>query len=817
MIRDVVVYSARELTRSLSPMSGVLFACALGLYLVSLVFVLTESSERFIEAKARETLMGDLTVSSLLPLSREKEQQILKTIKPTKTSNLIEFVTMVGAKENTLLAQVSGIEPNFPLRSSLKLDPVDARAKLDQNLGLVVDPDILPQLGVKVGEAIRIGNKELTILGTIKEPPGGPSLRLGLSPQIYLSLSLLKDLGLMDFGSQVNHLKFFNLDIELNSESPLVKELRQDPALVIRTPQDSLRNMSRAIDIFRLFLGLSTLAIVVISFVAGYYYFQVYLSDRAANLALMLLFTGSRTLTQIYVTTLVGLTLFLSLLLALLCLGISFSLALPFLSAHLPQSFEISVSLYTLLQISLMMVALTLAYATPLSLRLRSVSPNHLLERTGSELPLLSWKETLVAYIVPLIAFFVIASLVLSSWQIGLIYVCVLSGIGLIVLTAWPYLFRLWSKRINRVSKVALSLTLERLSNLSFGSALSWVVITLIASLGFLLLNLVSTLKKELSFSGLDRLPRYFVLNIQAEDRTALEAFVSERQCLLKNQSPFILARLEKKNGGTDFSERLKNYPIRLSYRSALADSEEIVKGPPLPRRYDPNQKSPPLVSVEKEYAERNNFNLGDTLDFDVQGVPISAVVYNFRKVEWTSFQPNFFIQFQAGVLEDAPQTYIANIYATEKNPNCDIPYELVRAFPGLSLIDVRLAASRLMEITEAFLVPLRWIGGLCVAAALSFLVAVLLHSLRRRKAEFRLLQILGASENRLKTLIFFELGLVSLTATLTGFLLGSGLLIFISRKYFDVLPHFNLLDSVLFAIVIVMAPTLLAKKRAEA
>ena len=50
---------------------------------------------------------------------------------------------------------------------------------------------------------------------------------------------------------------------------------------------------------------------------------------------------------------------------------------------------------------------------------------------------------------------------------------------------------------------------------------------------------------------------------------------------------------------------------------------------------------------------------LGDELVFDVQGLPVATRVGSLRKVEWERVQPNFFVVFPAGVLEDAPQFYV--------------------------------------------------------------------------------------------------------------------------------------------------------------
>ena len=77
---------------------------------------------------------------------------------------------------------------------------------------------------------------------------------------------------------------------------------------------------------------------------------------------------------------------------------------------------------------------------------------------------------------------------------------------------------------------------------------------------------------------------------------------------------------------------------------------------------YNPSSKQPVEISVEQKYAKSLEIDLNDELEIEVGGVPILAKVVNIRRVRWTSFQPNFFVQMQPGVLDQAPKTFIATL-----------------------------------------------------------------------------------------------------------------------------------------------------------
>ena len=62
-----------------------------------------------------------------------------------------------------------------------------------------------------------------------------------------------------------------------------------------------------------------------------------------------------------------------------------------------------------------------------------------------------------------------------------------------------------------------------------------------------------------------------------------------------------------------------------------------------------------PLVSLASEFQESLGVQVGDRLTFDIAGEKLEATVASIRKVKWDSFQPNFFIVFAPGVLEQSP------------------------------------------------------------------------------------------------------------------------------------------------------------------
>ena len=116
---------------------------------------------------------------------------------------------------------------------------------------------------------------------------------------------------------------------------------------------------------------------------------------------------------------------------------------------------------------------------------------------------------------------------------------------------------------------------------------------------------------------------------------------------------------------------------------------------------YDVNGTEPAEISVEQKYAESLGIDLGDRVSIEVSGVLIESIVVNIRRVRWTSFQPNFFVQMQPGVLEKAPKTYIGTIAQMSEEEKSLIQDSLVQKFPTISIIDVERTGRKVLQVID--------------------------------------------------------------------------------------------------------------------
>ena len=306
-------------------------------------------------------------------------------------------------------------------------------------------------------------------------------------------------------------------------------------------------------------------------------------------------------------------------------------------------------------------------------------------------------------------------------------------------------------------------------------------------ALGTLLINLIPQiyqgLQEEVSRPDDFRIPSLFLFDIQPEQMEPLQKTLFAENVNLNYLSPMVRARLEKVNGKsfdvntekvalTREQERQQNFRrhnLNLSYRTTLSYSEQIVEGRPLALKFDWDSGKPAEISLEVRYAERMGFKLGDLLTFNVQEVLIEAVVINLRRVQWNSFQPNFFILFQTGVLEDAPGTFLGSIGGLDVTDRLNVQNRIVQDFPNVSVIDVTRTVGRVLKISDQMVLALRLMAYLSILAGLVVVFSIARHEVEGRLWELNLLKVLGARFSDIQKMIQIEFAVLGIFAGLFG------------------------------------------------
>ena len=160
--------------------------------------------------------------------------------------------------------------------------------------------------------------------------------------------------------------------------------------------------------------------------------------------------------------------------------------------------------------------------------------------------------------------------------------------------------------------------------------------------------------------------------------------------------------------------------------------------------------------------------------------------------MRWNSFQPNFFLLFQRGVLDEAPRTYLASVSRVKAADKVELTRRLSAAFPNLSVIDVSQVVEQLGAIAGRLAGALRFMAGLAMVTGLVAVFAIARQEALRRERELNLLRVLGASVGRVRLLTMLEFGLVGAAAGLSAVLLSYAASYAVAWLLFDRLWRFD-------------------------
>jgi putative ABC transport system permease protein len=295
---------------------------------------------------------------------------------------------------------------------------------------------------------------------------------------------------------------------------------------------------------------------------------------------------------------------------------------------------------------------------------------------------------------------------------------------------------------------------------------------------GIMVLLLLSIIRGDLNSDWRltlpPNLPNYFFINIPPGERTHFVDFLGAHGARTTRVMPMIRGRLTSINGRSvdelHFEgERADNFATReqnLTWTTELGDDNRIVAG----NWFTAADVGKPLVSIATEFEESLGVHVGDRLMFDVAGEAFDVRVASVRKVKWDSFQPNFFIVFAPGVLDDTAGSYMTSAYFSAANAR---PLaQLAKTFPSVSIFDIDDLLAQVRSVLDKAVLAVQSVFIFTLFAGLTVLMAAVQSSRDERRYESAMLRTLGASRSTVLQGVLAEFTTLGL---LSGLLAAAG------------------------------------------
>lgn len=784
----------RELLRSWRFGLFFIFNLSLGLTgFISLQAFNTALEER-IKANAKSILSADLAVSARREITKEEEAKLRGLLPPgAEESKIYEFFAMLNSSKGSRLVLIKAIDSSYPFYGTLELESgknitSDTAEKeiIGQPLTWIY-PELRSQLGLALGDEISLGKLKVKVADVITKDATQTFRAASLAPRVFIDRELLAETGLLQFGSTFTVAYLLKLPREV-AEAPLrdaIYTALPDPQINVETPASAGEDSGRQLGYLSDYLGLVAIVALFMSALGAAYLYRLFLSTRMKEIAIL------RTL-GLQSSQAVGVYIIQAAMLGLIStiptLGFS-HLVLPLLSKLLasftPFDLEPTVSLDAFLVCLVMAVFGSFVVSLPFLMRIFDLKAAKLFSEekfSSADGAVRFW-----TFLPALFLFFFLSVYQARSWTVGaafvgsmitVIIVLLLIGFATVKLAGTLTGFRLWFLRFSFLS-------LSRRAGAS-------LAIFLALGLGSLLINILPQLKNslqaEFQVEGRSKIPSLFMFDIQDEQLPEIEKALERNSVKALGLSPMIRSRLLKVNG-QDYERKLeeqgfktreeerearfRNRGINLSYRHDLSSSENIVEGRPFSGVFDPVKQKRAELSVEFRFAERMSFKIGDILIFDVQGVEVEGEIINFRKVNWASFQPNFFVLMQNGVLNDAPKTFIAAIPFLSDEKRSSLQNQIAQEFSNVSVVDVVRTVDDILKTAERMSWSLELMAALALITGYIVLFSIVRSQMKLRRWELNMLKILGASGREVAGFILTEFAFLSFLAASTGALLS--------------------------------------------
>ncbi|MBU2648714.1 ABC transporter permease [bacterium] len=793
----------------------------------------------------RDMMTADFILRSSRALKAEESAMLDGALaKGFSRSQQVRFFSMVSSGNQSRLAEIIAIDRQYPLYGRIVLEkkgisnPDVIQAGLASQAGVWISRNVAVNMGLKIGTIIRIGQKNFQVDDFITEDPDSTVTSIEFAPRFYISREQIEDTGLIQFGSRINYLIFYRYpegtDIPRITE-PLKQELKEyykgASEITIYDSRRVNRQLGRIINNFTGYMGLVGIVALFLAGIGTAYLFRSYLNGNLKEIAILMSLGATRP--EAYFLFLAQVVI-LGLISSLTAIGLSTILLPAFpviLAGVVPSDLVVATDQVSLLLALILGTLGSIVFCLPVIFRIHRLKPLTLLQGNsdGEPVRIRGRVLQLAGFLPAILLFWGLAIFQARSLERGSIFLGGFVGVMLIIAGIGWLLFKGYH-RLSRTPSPIRKIAFRNLYRNKFSSLSCFLTIAMGAFLINLIPQLRNGMQEEIQKPDGLKIPSFLLFDIQPEQLEPLQQFVIKKGYRLSNISPIILGRITRIND-QDFKEWSSQYrspesneenayrrrDFNVSYRSEMSEAETLVAGRDFSKKtYDFTSQEPAEISIAEGFAKWRHVNIGDVLTFDIQGILIRGRIINLRKVRWNSFQPNFYILFQPGVLEDAPKTFLASISMIEPEDRMALQNSIVGAFPNISMINVAQTIQKILGITDQLSFAINFMAYLSILAGLVVLYSIARYEAQRRLWEINLLKILGAGFRDIQTIILIEFGTLGLTAALLANLLSLGASYGISYIYFDRLWAFQWETSLfnLVAITLLSVLTALAAAR---
>jgi putative ABC transport system permease protein len=733
-----------------------------------------------IASQARQLLGADLSFESRSPLP-DQARAALDSIGGTESA-VTSFSAMAytGGSETARLTQMSAVTGGWPFYGTIETSPAGAWGQLQSGRHVIVDPSLLTSLGVRLGDSITVGETRLRVIGTIAAVPGDVGVRNAFGPRAFMRGADLDATGLLGFGARAEHAVFVRLPPGADAQSiaetwrPRLRDLR----VRIHTVADDQVRLDNALTRLGNFLALVALVALLLGGLGVASAVHVHIKGKLQSVA-MLRCLGATSGQMVGVYLVQAGLLALGGSIAGAAIGLLVQKALPaLLGDFVPVDVVFHPSWAAAAVGTVMGLWVAVVFALLPLLEVRRVPPLAALRQDAS-----AGSGGRDWWRIGTLAALGLTIILLSTWQSRSVRTGIIFALAVLVVLAMLRIAAALLMRLARALAPALPFSARQgILNLRRPSNQTSTVILAIGFGAFLLATVLlvqHTLLRTLDVSSPSSANANMVFfDIQPSQLAGTDSMLRSAGIVASPSVAIVPMRIASVRGipvSTLQADTLRDgrWALRREYRSTWRDtmvaSEKLVAG----RWWSAPAGDTARISVEQDVAGELGVSVGDGIVWNVQGTLIPTVVASIRSVDWTRFEPNFFVVFQPGVLEAAPHTWVtlARIPAAESRGL--LSRRIAERYPNVTSLDLTLIQGAITSLLGKVTLAIRFMALFSLLTGLVVLVGAIATSRFQRVREAALLRTLGASRHQLVTVALTEYAALGIVAGAAALLLG--------------------------------------------
>lgn len=735
-----------------------------------------------INDQAKDLMGADFVVKANSPFEDELIAKFDSlNIPQSSEANMASMAMFMTSTPGTRLVRVVAMEGGFPFYGAIETVPANAYHKVKESDTpyLILDENLASQYDVSADDSVKVGRVTFKVAGEVRKMPGGGGIRTTFTPSVYFNKRFLDSTGLVQYGSRVNYRRYFKTidtgqaDEYLGSLEPTIRKYGHSFDDVEEEKEELGESFQNLYKFFNLlaFVALILGCIGVASSV------HIYVKEKRRTVAVLRCIgtSGWQAFNIFFIQTviigLIGTVLGIG-------LGLLIQFILPvLLEDFIPLELTLNIAWWSIAQGLLLGLIISILFSVlPLN-SVRFVPPLSVLRTSMEPLIKVSKTKTLITIIIILFPF-LFAAYQAQSWLTGLyfslaLFIAFLCLAGL----AWSLM-----KLVKKFFPARWGfIWRQSLANL-FRPNNQTLVLVVVIGLGAFLIATLSvvqdSLLNQVEFMGKENQSNTILFDIQPSQKEGVLELTKDNKLPVHQMVPIITCRIESLNGKrvtaiqNDTLDSIPNWAIRreyrVTYRDTLHASEELVSG-----KAQHISNDSVYITISKGLNENLNMKLGDSITFDVQGVPVKTYIGGVRDVEWPQDPPNFMIVFPEGVLEEAPQIYVMATRIDAQGKANNFQRELLALFPNVSLIDLRLILSTIDEFFSKVSFIIQFMALFSILTGLVVLAGAVINSRYLRLKENVLLRTIGAARKQIIGMALLEYIYLGFFAGLAGILLS--------------------------------------------